>query len=258
MATDLIPALDPTSSEGETKVTYTEAQQAHMQTIIDAAVGKAHRAARSESEASQASISRLTAELATAKSHTPVNPKSVDEPARHDEFERVKLGHKADLDAANLRIAEGQREVLKARSEAQTVRTEVAITNAASKVPFVDLGVVLKLTKDQVVLDPDTGRFNVLNDAGTPRLNASFEPMSLDEFYNDFAAKNKYLVRGSVLPGTGSSESTRTNLSSNGRFEVVEIFGAKSSGAKAAQLMKSDPSEYQRLKIVARSAGLIA
>lgn len=259
MSTESIqdPALNTTvTTTGEEKVTYTEAQQAHMQGIIDTAVGRSARTLRAEIEAERATAARLTAELAAAKA---AKPAVVEPAAAHtEEVERVKASHQAALDAANAQLAERGREVLKAQAEAKAIRTEVAITTAASKVPFVDLSAVIKLTKDQVQLDPDTGRFTVLNEAGQPRLNASFEQMSLDEFYNDFAAKNKYLVRGSVLAGTGSSESSRSTLSANGRFEVTEIFGPKSDGAKASQLKRSDPAEYQRLKAVARAGRIIA
>lgn len=265
MATDttIDPALNTTSDEGEVKVTYTEAQQAHLQTLIDQAAGRAGRTARAEADSAKAETARLAAEVATLKEAAKVAPKTTgtteeQDLARTQEIERVKAGYKADLDAANSRLAESTRAAQEARAEAQSVRTEVAITNAASKVQFVDLGVVIKLTKDQVKLDPETGRFTVLNDAGQPRLNASFEPMSLDEYYNDFAAKNKYLVRGNIVSGTGSSEGSRTSLSSNGRFEVADVFGPKSSGAKASELMKTDPNEYRRLRLVAKAAGLVS
>ena len=252
------PALNLTSPEGEAKVTYTEAQQAHLQTLIDQAVGRSARTLRADLETERTERTRISAELATALANKPAVKTGEEAVNQNAEFERVKADHKTALDAANAQLAERSREVVKAKSEAQSVRTEVAITNAASKVSFVDLGVVIKLTKDSVQLDPETGRFTVLNDNGQPRLNSSFEPMSLDEFYNDFAAKNKYLVRGNVIAGTGASESTRSTLSSNGKFEVAEVFGPKSDGAKASQLMKSDPNEYKRLKVIARAARLIA
>jgi hypothetical protein len=261
MATDttIDPALNTTSSEGDAKVTYTEAQQAHLQTLIDAAVGRSSRQLRADLEIERTEKARVAAELATEKATKVTKTGTADEQtqAAKDEIERVKAGHQTALDAANAQIAARDREVIKAKSEAASIRTEVAIQSAASKVPFVDLGVVLKLTKDQVQLDPETGRFTVVNEAGQPKLNSSFEPMSLEEFYNDFAAKNKYLVRGNVLPGTGSTESSRSTLSTNGRFEVAEIFGPKSSSAKASELMKNDPAEYKRMRVIAKSAGLV-
>jgi hypothetical protein len=258
--TTIVPALETTSSEGDTKVTYTEAQQAHLQTLIDAAVGRSSRQLRADLEVERTEKTRVAAELATEKAtKAAVKTGTAEEQtqAARDEIERVKAGHQTALDAANAQIAARDREVIKAKSEAASVRTEVAIQNAASKVPFVDLGVVMKLTKDQVQLDPETGRFTVVNEAGQPKLNSSFEPMSLDEFYTDFAAKNKYLVRGNVIAGTGSTESSRSTLSTNGRFEVAEIFGPKSSSAKASELMKNDPAEYKRMRVIAKSAGLV-
>jgi hypothetical protein len=260
MATEPIdPALKTTSTEGEEKVTYTEAQQAHLQTLIDSAVGRSARTLRAELDVERTEKSRLAAELTaaqeaarTAASKTATTPED-----QTREIERVKAEHKAALDAANAQLAERSREAAQAKADAQAIRTESAITSSASKVPFIDLGVVLKLTKDQVKYDSESGRFTVLTDAGQPRLNSSFEPMTLDEFYVDYAAKNKFLVRGNVVAGTGSSEN-RSTLSSNGKYELTELFGPKSSGAKAAQVMKDDPNEYRRLKVLAKSAGLIA
>lgn len=262
MATEpnIDPALNNTSTEGD-KITYTEAQQAHMQTIVDAAVGRSARTLRAELEAERTDKTRIAAELAAAKELAKTAPKQgtteEQDQARTAEIERVKALHKSDLDAANARLAESNRVATEAKNETLKVRTEVAITQAASKVPFVDVGAVIKLTKEQITIDPETGRFVVLNDAGQPRLNASFEPMSLEEFYNDYAAKNKYLVRGNIIAGTGSSESGRSNLSSNGRYEVADIFGPKSSSQKASELMKADPAEYKRLRVIAKAGGLV-
>lgn len=261
MSTETDPALNNTPTGGEEKVTYTEAQQAHLQTLIDTAVGRSARTLRAELDTERTEKARLSAELIAAKeAAASVVPKTgaPEEQARVTaEIERVKADHKAALDAANAQLAERTRETAKAKAEAQSIRTESAITSSASKVPFIDLGVVLKLTKDQVQFDSESGKFTVLNDAGQPRLNSSFEPMTLDEFYTDFAAKNKYLVRGNVISGTGSSEN-RSTLSSNGKYELTEIFGSKSSSAKASEVMKNDPNEYKRLRVLAKAAHLIA
>lgn len=150
------------------------------------------------------------------------------------------------------------KEAEKAREEVLNLRKSTAIQSAASKQNFFNLEAVQVLTEKFVKYDQQNSRFVVMNEQGQERLNASFEPMSLEEYYAEFAEKNKYLVRGDVRPGAGSSESARSSLNNTGKISVEQVFGPKSSAKLANDLAKSDIREYHRLKEVARTQGLIS
>lgn len=247
------------------KVEFNEAQQAKVQELIDKAVGRVAGNLRGEYEPKLASLqTELTEAKAAAKAAKPGAQKTeanADVAALQAQIDEMKSASRTSKDEIAQWKTEAQtkaREVETAKAESLGIRKDVAITNAASKVNFVNTEVVLKLTKDNIQFDAASGRFIVTSDSGQPRLNAAMEPMSLDEFYTEFAAKNKYLVRGDIVPGTNSSENSRSNLSKNGQYEVKDIFGPKSNSRLANDLAKADPAEYRRLKAIARTAGLVA
>jgi hypothetical protein len=246
------------------KVEFNEAQQAKVQELIDKAVGRVAGNLRSEYEPKLATLQTELTEAKeaakAAKTGTQKNEANADVAALQAQIDEMKSASRATKDEVTRWQTEAQtkaREVEDAKAEALNIRKDVAITNAASKVNFVNTEVVLKLTKDNIKYDSEKGRFIVLSDSGQPRLNAAMEDMTLDEFYTEFAAKNKYLVRGDIVPGTNSSENTRSNLSKNGQYEVKDIFGPKSNSRLANELAKADPAEYKRLKAIARTAGLV-
>jgi hypothetical protein len=262
MATE--PIIDPatglpTASAGETTVTL---PQEKLDDIINKAVGRATSSHKAATAAAEAKAAQLELELAEAKKIKPTTSsdgkRTVEElEAEIAETKRAGQGNVEALERQKQLLADKDREIQTAKEESLNIKRDVAITSAASKIDFVDLNVVAKLTKDNITTDPETGRYVIVGDNGQPRLNGQYEPMSLDEFYADYAAKNKYLVRSNV--GTGTGQSTATSRSaSGGKYEASEIFGKGSSSAKASELMKRDPLEYQRLRGVAVGLGLVA
>ena len=97
----------------------------------------------------------------------------------------------------------------------------------------------------------------VVDDAGTPRLNADSEPMSVSEFFRDFSSKKLHLVRGNTIPGGNARGSDGSASSLPPRIKVEEIFGPRSSSRAASDLMRRSPQEYRRLKEEAISKGIL-
>lgn len=257
MATDQI--LDGTSQEGQqqqepVKITFTDEQQLKVNELIDKAIGRSRANANREHEAKIVELSNQLAELKSAK---PGKTTEETEAAKQ-EYKSIAEAAKAETERFKLAAQEQAKETAAARAEAQEVRKEVAITSAAAKIPFFNVDIVKVLTKDSIAYDAELGQFVVKGPNGQTRYDATLEkPLSLEAYYTEFAAQNKYLVRSDMASGTGSSEASRKDVASNGRFEVKDIFGKTSSAAKAQKLMAENPTEYRRLKAIAKSEGVI-
>lgn len=250
------------------KVTFTPEQQAKVNEIINEAVGRAGNAARAEAATFKSELQKVQTDLAAAQEALKhAGSKGEKDAAKGDvaalqstieEMRRAQQSHVDETKRLQSLVTSKEEEVKTARSEAINIRKEIAIANAASKVNFVNNEVVTKLTKDNIQWDGDKNRFIVIGVDGSKRLNASFDPMSLEEYYTEFAAQNPYLVRGDVKSGVGSKENSRNDVSNNGKFEVKQIFGKGSDSRLASQLMKDNPAEYKRMRAIAVSSGLLA
>lgn len=263
MADEHNTALDNVDNK-DTKVEFSTEQQAKVQELIDAAVGRVATKVRNEESAKlttlQSELDAAKAASKAAKTPTQKQDAAEDVAALRSQIEEMKIASKSISDEATRWKGEAQKkadEAKSARDEAQRVHMEVAMQNAASKIPFVDTEVVIALTKGQVHRDAE-GKFIVLREDGQPRLNASMEPMSLEEFYNDFAGKRPYLVRGDVKSGTSASENTKSAFTGNRQIDVATIFGPKSDSRLANELAKNNYAEYKRLKVIAKGMNLVA
>lgn len=252
-------------AEKDAKVEFTEAQQAKVNQLITDAMGRAGKEAKVQATALETKVNTLTAELAEAKAASAKATTKEGKKEAQDDIEALKSsieqlkGHiKTTSDEANTYKASAQAkdaEIAAARADAVNVRKQVAINSSAAKANFINTDVVAKLTQDDIKWDADRGKFVVNGPNGQLRLNAGLDPMSLDEYMNEFAVQNPYLVRGDVKPGIGSTGNR--GITNNGKYEVAQIFGAKSDSRLAMALMKENPAEYHRLKDIARESGLV-
>lgn len=264
MTTETTETQAPTSAaEGTGKITFTDEQQQKVEQIVDKAVGRVAQNLRNELSAREQRIAELEAEVARARESRPApgskgDKKLEDLEATIEEMRRAGQSKAEEAERYKNEALQKAREVELARQESVAIRKTQVIHYAASKHNFVSLEAAQKLTQDSISYNPESGKFEVLNENGKPRLNASMEPMTVDEFFNDFAAKNKYLVRGDLSSGSGSSESMRPSLAKNGQFEVTDIFGPKSNAKLANDLALKDMPEYRRLRAIAVQSGLLA
>lgn len=262
---------DGNNNNNEGKVTFTDAQQAKVQELIDSAVGRTGAKYKEQVQTLQTQVQELNTNLSQAteklnkfSTSNNNNDKSGDAKekvaeleAKLQEFQSVGARHKEEVTRLTTQVTEFKKRAEEANSATVTLRKSVAIQQAAAGVGFVDLDAVRTLTENSVVLDKESGQFVVLNENGQPRLNSAMERMTLKEFYSDYAAAKPYLVRSDAKTGAGSTESSRSDVSTNGKYTVEQIFGAKSDARLANDLAKSDKKEYHRLRKIAIEQGLI-
>jgi hypothetical protein len=248
----------------EGKVTFDERQQARLDELIKEAQGRASRDVRSELDSTKKQLSELLSQNEALKAETSKAKTSTSGATQTDEVKSLleearRASNEAKAEANRLKelAVAKEKEAADARSETLNIRKQIAIQNAATKNRFINLDDVVKLTQENIKWDDSRTRFTVFGDNGTERFNSAIEPMSLDEFYAEYASKHPYLVHGDAKTGAGSSESQRAGLSRSGKYTVEQIFGKTSDGSLANALKRTDPVEYARLKIVARENKLI-
>jgi hypothetical protein len=153
-------------------------------------------------------------------------------------------------------------ELASARLEADALREQqVAIQRdlliAAQAEAFIDLDTVQKLTRSSL---KHTGNgFIVINDDGSPRVNPDSTPMSVAEFFSDFANKKPWLARGVVKSGSGSLPSTG-RIPSIDRHTPETLWGPNArpdAGRILNALALHDKSAYDAARRSAVQKGLI-
>jgi hypothetical protein len=213
-------AVPPIEAPAEEKIEFSEAQQQKIESIIREVSGRVAADLRAENK-------RLQRELEAAKS-TPATP---------------DLSRDLELTKA---------ELIALRKEAAESKLTEQLHQAAGDTFLSSLGV--RLMRDSVKIGAD-GKPVVVDEAGNPRLNAQFAPMTLAELAQAVADQHKYLARGTTRYGAGSTPSQGALPKQEPKLE--DLFGRKSSGALANQLAMKSPTEYKRLKGLAQQKGLI-
>lgn len=250
------------------KVTFDDRQQEKVNELLRDAQGRAGREAREKAQTLETELATLKSELdeakrvaAAAKTTTAKKEAGDDVADLRAQIEEMRKAHSpvaAEMERMKQSLQVKDAEVLKAKQGTSEVRKEVALVSAAAKINPFEVDEVVNATKNAFVWDENTGRLVVVDPStGQPRLNSAFERMSVDEFYAEYASKKPYMVRGTAKAGTGSTESTRYDVSGNGKYAVEQIFGPKSSGKDAQALVTSNPKEFARLKQIAIDSGLI-
>lgn len=254
------------TDNNDQKVTFTPEQQARIDEIVREAMGRAGKEARQTAEHMQTQMTDLKTQLSAAqealsKAKTPAQKAAAGEDidalkGEISEMKRIHEQRNREYEGLRQQLTTKDQEIAKSRDEAVNIRKQVAMRDAAGKGNFVDVGIVTQLTDKNIKYDSESGKFVVLTDDGTPRMNAAYQPMGLDEFFVEYAAKNPFLVRGDMRSGVGSTEQQRSGLSNNGKYTVEQLFGKNSNAMLANKLKKENPAEYARLKVVARESGL--
>lgn len=203
------------------KVTFDDAQKARINQIVADASRRAGEEARAEAD-------RLKRELDAAKAiQTPVDNSALELATTKAELSALKRDQQESALLASLRSAAGDL--------------------------FLDSELGTRLMRDSVRVGADGAPYVVGAD-GAPALNSAFEKMSLRELAQQVANQRKYLARGEVKPGSGSTPSLG-NFSSAPRLE--DLFGPNSNGGLANKLALKSRSEYLRLRQLAHQKGLI-
>ena len=260
---------DPTTQEDVTPTGYTPEQQADINRIIADRVAREKRAAaalKAEKDALQAQVDSLNSKVEdltrTAPTTPPTSGKQKDEhelnelTGKVNQLSELVRNKDSEIERAKRLAQENAAAAEKARKDIIEVRKQTAIANAASKANFVNVEVVEAITSKNIKFDEEKNQFVVLNEQGEERIGSDMRPLTLNDYYKEVASNMPYLVKAGFVPGANSS-SQRNDVSQDGKVSITDIFGPKSNGAKATKLMKDNPAEYHRLRVVAESQGLV-
>lgn len=196
------------------KVTFTDEQQAALNDIIEKRLARERSKAQQELEAERTAKADLEKQLeaernkATNKGNNGAG--NGEETPEQKQFRELLEGEKAKATKFEQAAAKAREEAANARASEMKTRKEVAISRASSGCNFHSLDAVLKLTTDMIEWSDEEKTF-VVRENGIIKQNNELKPMSLDEFYKDYAAKNAFLVNGDVIGGAGSSENRGGN-----------------------------------------------
>jgi hypothetical protein len=255
-----VPAITPNNDGGtptnnqEEFTPLTTAQQKHMDEVIRQRMGKAAADVRKENDTLKQRVIELE------RSATPIIDPADTDPAnknktKEEEYRRIADQRARDAEQARKEAELARKDAEEARQSAVNVEKRFAVTNAASKQDFIDVTDVVSLTSQ--FIKHEDGKFIVVNEAGEQRYNLAYQPMSIDEFFADYASKKPHLVRSSARPGMGSTPSQKSGLANGQKYELDKLFGPKSDAGLANRLAKQNPAEYRRLRQSAVEQGLL-
>jgi hypothetical protein len=258
-----VPApRDGEEGGGEEKITFNEKQQAKVNELIKEAQGRAAKETKAQLDEAKQKLNEFETQLNELKKGKAPKRGSEEEESvedlkrKIDEMKSVHSNLTQDYERLKKQAQDKDSEVAKTRQELQDNQKRWSMQSAANRMNFVDVEEVVHFTDRYVKWNAERGRFMVVNEEGNERMNAAFEPMTLEEFYAEYAGKKPHLVRGDVKNGAGSSESQKSGFA-NGRYKAEDVFGPKSNARLANELYKSNPAEYKRLRLAAKEAGLI-
>lgn len=257
-----------TNQANDTKVTFDEKQQERINELIREAQGRAAKEVRTELDTIKSAHETLQSELNAAKTElskakTPGEKKEAkgDIEALQNQIDEMKRARENTVhELENLKRLSVQKdnEIKGAKDRETNFRKQVALTKAAEKVNPFSVDQIVKLSGDAVVWSDQRQSFVVTDpNTGQERMNSGYEPMSLDEYFTEVAAKNPNLVRSTAKTGTGSTESTRYDVSNSGKYTLEQLFGPKSNAALVNRLSFDDPAEYKRMRNMAIDNGMV-
>jgi hypothetical protein len=249
---------------GGQKVTFTPEQQAVFDARIKEAMGRAAKDVKEENSKLNTQLTDLQRQLEELKASSSskagkkegdgLDPEVLNR--QLEEARQTNRNVQAQLEDQKKAADQHRKEAEAAKAERLSLLKKTTMQAAAGKLPFIKPEVVTTLTESFIQFEPGSERLLVVREDGTQRMNSTLDPMSLDEFYQEFARENQYLVRSDMSGGTGQSPNSKSNLSGK-TIDVKQIFGKESNGKLANELKKQNPTEYSRLKSEAISLGLI-
>ena len=229
-----------------TKVEFTPEQQEKVNKLIQDGMSRAAKDVKEQLATIAAEKEALAAKLDEALKA--VKPKD-GEPGdltrvQIAEAQRVNESLKEQMRTIRESAALKEQEAQTAKAQAHELSKMYALEKAISG-RFIDPDMIISSTKDSIGWDEAFQRWVIKNPEGSPRMNSSLEPMSLEEFYAEVAEKKPWAVNAQFRGGSGA---TKAGANMVGKYTAEELFGAKPNVQAAVELMKTNPAEYRRLK----------
>jgi hypothetical protein len=226
-----VPEIEILPNTTEPEVEFSPAQQIKLDSILKKAMGRAGADARAEAERLRVENERLK-QVAAGQGSA-------------DELERVR----GELASSKLE----QAAILEASVKSQR---DLVIAQESSRHGFIDVDALQRLTRQNLRHNATSRSFEIIADDGTPVLNAAQEPISVSDYFADYASKKPWLVRGQVKSGGGGTSSSGTPAPTT--LPLSHYFGPGSSASACNALSINRPSEYRRLRQEAVKIGLVA
>lgn len=228
-------ALEQKEKEQKEPVTFSDAQQQKLQEIIDSRMGKVKGQHEKELKDRDDKLAALEAELAELKAGKSGNGEE-DDKTRKEEIKQLIKAEKDKAAKADQLRQQAEGKTKSTEQELLNLRKETAMQRAMSKFNFVDQEAVMALTAKNVAWSDDAKAFVILGADGQPRQNSALDNLTLDEYMAETAAKRPYLVNGDMVPGAGSTEGTKSNITGvvkskadlkdrKARMEYIDKFG---------------------------------
>lgn len=170
--------------------------------------------------------------------------------AEKEQFKNILDGEKRATAAEREARAKAEKEAADYKATNAKILKDVAIRDAVAdqdNFRFHNIDVVKTLTEKYVTVDEETGAFVVKDENGVVRQNSSLQPMSLKEFYAQYASQHPYLVSSNAKGGTGSGESNRTIA--GGLAKVASKADLKTFKEKSDYIKKFGGEAYEQLPL---------
>jgi hypothetical protein len=212
------------------RITYSAAQQLHLEGLIKAAKSTAAKSL-------QAELARVTEESR----------------AREQELSLYRDGVSPELVETRKQLATEKTARLSAEERQVKYETRALLREEASLAGVINPLDAARLLANNVVRKGTS--FLVVDDNGEPRTSALGEPLQVRDLLREFAAERPWAVRSNVRPGSGST--LAQGAPANKQPKLSDLFGRASNGALALALMKQSPTAYRLAKKQAKAEGLI-
>lgn len=184
------------------KVVFSDAQQKKLNDVIDARLGKVKGKHAEELSARDEEIVALKAQLEEASKAF-----DKDDPEGKKRYKELIDAEKAKTSKADEKAKLNETKAKAAEARELNLRKETAMSRAMQKAAkFVDTSDVMDLTSKNIVWNDELERFVVLGPDKKIKQNSTLDPMTLEEYFTDFAQKRPYLVNGDIVAGAGSHE----------------------------------------------------
>lgn len=246
----------PKPGEGNQPPKFDEAQQAFIQELIDKRFGKVSSkheqeiaTLKSQFEQEKQTLLDELNKLKEGKGNEGKGKGGSNNDADKEQYTKLLDAEKQNT-AQALQMKKDLEERLKQAEERNRgILKDQAIRDAATSnqnYEFVDLKAVRKLTEDSIFWDEDSESW-VIKENGVIKKNSSLLPMTLAEFYAEFASQHPYLVKGTTKAGAGSGEGGRSNNSGMGK--VTAKADLKTVKDKVDFINKFGQEAYEKLPL---------
>lgn len=253
-----MPVENTTSNGGSqettqnTTVTFDDNQKAAITSIIEERLTRQKTAHQKELEAKEAEIAaKVEAALAAERERAKGGKEGkVDDDAEKAQYKALIDAEKARTKAASDALAEESKKRGELESTNKKILKDVAISRAITDQDtfhFHNTDVVKVLTEGRIVFDDETGQYQVKDENGVIMQNNSLQPMSLKEFYSQFASQHPYLVSSNAKGGTGAGESNRTVA--GGLAKVTSKADLKTVKEKSEFIAKFGYDAFEKLPV---------